>query len=175
MMQLLEHPQSFSEGARCLWLQARHKDGFEQQRRVVRISRDHEQFMRKLDELHQMAVPGERIYGCVDARNLQAAAKRFQHCMIDEGETFWPNLMRRWESALMHPTSRAGKLWLWDCDEPGDVEEVRACLPPEILPLVYEYPTRSGAHIITPTFDRRRASVRAFKCWNDNAMMLWGF
>jgi hypothetical protein len=128
-------------------------------------------------ELVELSRPGERIYSSLDARNIAKAAKHFKHAIIDDGdaETFWQALPSRWESALMQPTSRSDKFWLWDCDTQGDEYHVRNSLPPGEGKEVYAYPTKNGAHIITHPFDMRRVPPEAARLRQDNAMLLWGF
>ncbi|MGE3582866.1 MAG: hypothetical protein AB7J28_15800 [Hyphomonadaceae bacterium] len=94
--------------------------------------------------------------------------------MIDEdsGE-FFRRINARWESALMQPTARAGKAWLWDCDTPESYEQTIAALPLEVV--IYQYESVSGRHVITRPFDRRGLPPLVAGICKDNAMMLWAF
>lgn len=172
-MDLINHPDEYREGTRTLWLKSRRKDGHEDQRQISRITHSLDHHRRAMDELVSLARPNERIYGSLDARDLDKAARYFKHAIVDEGNDplFWRALHSRWESALMQPTSRSGKLWLWDCDVAGDEALVREAAQDTV---VYAYATVSGSHIITKPFDMRRVSPEAARLRQDNAMMLWG-
>ena len=175
-MMVLNHPDSFRDGVRFVFLSARPKDGVERPRMISRVSHGVESFNRVIDELTALARPGQRIYGSLDARELLTAAKHFKHAMIDEPEVeFFRRIRSRWESALMQPSARIGRLWLWDCDTPAEADAARGALPGEAH--VYTYDTKSGVHIITRPFDLRLVDAAAdvTRLRKDNAMMLWAF
>jgi len=181
-MHLIEHAYGFRQGTRVLFLKARWKDGVEEQRSIARITHDEDQHRAAVIELAAMARPGERIYGSVNARDVGKAAKYLKLAMIENDYAggdqleFYRRLSARWESALMQPSSRADKAWLWDCDEPGQYEAISAAFfeaMPQYSP--YRYETVNGLHLITQPFDMRKVPPELHKLRDDNAMMLWGF
>lgn len=174
-MELLDHPHEYRDGVRFLYLCGRKKDGAEP-RRISRVTHSYSAHVEAVAELAKLSVPGERIYGSLDPRNILTAAKHFQHAMIDDDpEVFFRHLRSRWDSAIMQPTARDAKLWLWDCDSPGDEYHVRNSLPPGAGVEQYAYPTKNGAHIITKPFDLRAVPPEVARLRQDNAMLLWGY
>lgn len=177
-MNLLNHSPAFQEGTRVLFLKGRYKDGIEKQRTITKITHDIAAHDRALRELRDMAAPNERIYGSAEARDLNAAAKHFKMAIVEADHggdpLFWERLERRWESALMQPTSRAAgaKLWLFDCDN-GEAPEIMRLLPAGTAS--YHYATKNGEHLITHGFDKRVLPPHLESIRNDNPLMLWGY
>lgn len=170
-MIILDHPEDFRTGTRVVILHARKKDGAAHSRTITRVTRSVTSHALTIAELAAIAEPGERIYGSADSRDVLKAARLFKHAMIDEDETeFFTHLSTRWASALMQRTARDGKLWLWDCDEAGDEDRVRAVVGSAE---VYSYRTVSGSHVLSSTFDLRAVPPEVARLRNDNAMMLW--
>ena len=50
-MHVIDHPRRYRTGTRVLFLKGRHKDGIQDERMVMRISHDEDQFNRALGEL----------------------------------------------------------------------------------------------------------------------------
>lgn len=176
-MILLTHSSSFQTGSRVLFLKGRYKDGIVKQRTVTRITHDIGAHDLALRELSAMAAPNERIYGSAEERDLRAAARHFKMQMVEAefggDPLFWEKLERRWESALMQPTSRIGaKLWLFDCDN-GEAPEIMRLLPEGTAS--YHYATKNGEHLITHGFDKRVLPPHLEKIRSDNPLMLWGY
>ncbi len=126
-MHIIRHPQTYMTGTRVLMLKARHKDGIEAERQVLRISHTREQFGHRLAELSELSRPGERIYAPASPRLMRAAIRLFKERQLAadydaDPEAFYRNIEGRWCSCLMDPRVQDGKLWLIDCDSEGDRE-----------------------------------------------------
>jgi len=177
---LISHSSSFQDGTRVLFLKGRYKDGIKKQRTITRITHNAEEHDTALRELSKLAEEGERIYGSAEPRCLKAAARYFKIAMIESDYVndykFWERIDRRWESALMQPTSRDPgypKFWLFDCDN-GEADELIRVIPAEQTPH-YRYSTKNGEHVLTQGFDKRVLPPHLEKIRNDNPLMLWGY
>ncbi len=180
-MQLLSHPERFKTGTRVLLLRSRPKDGLPHNHAEPAFAHDPQQFDAALARLVKSALPGARIYATAGDRDLDKAIRLFKERQLSadydaDRHDFYRHLDRRWETALMAPSSQAEKLWLFDCDTPEDA----AALTEELgrLDLAeppYRYATKSGTHMIARPFDRTRLSERAVSLLHTNPLMLWGY
>lgn len=188
---LIDHPHSFMQGWRVLFLKARHKDGFKTEREVARVSQNSIQFQEHLAELVQMAQPGERIYSPAAPRDFRRAQMIFKQNMLavdyqdrPNQEMWWREIEKRWISALMQPecvqrgegSMEKGhyKRWLIDCDDFMFYHECRVHLEDAGISY-YHYATRNGHHIITAPFNKAKIHGKLVEHTDTNPMMLWGF
>ena len=74
-MNIIEHPPSYMEGTRVLFLEGRHKDGVEEQRALLRVSHSVEEFGNTLCELVDLSRSGERIYASAGERSVSKAMR----------------------------------------------------------------------------------------------------
>ena len=181
-MKVIDHPERFRTGTRVLFLKARNKDGCTDQRTLMGISHDVEQFDRRLDELVAAVRPGERIYASAGPRSMSSAMRVFKERQLaadydGDPEAFYRSIKTSWASCLMAPRAQDGKVWLFDCDEPADAERVEAELAEhydrDVEP--YRYTTKSGAHIVVAPFNKARLSDGVRALIHDNPLMLWGY
>lgn len=184
----LQHPVEFTDGTRVLLLKARHKDGtVGKERAIQRATHSTAEFQAKLTELREMLRPGERIYSTVNPRCLKKAARMFGERMNDAlhdpepvKENFFQNLPNRWYSCLMKPeTALSGsRLWMWDCDTPEHHMLVRSFVLRSItdgkIDKFYEYPTKSGYHVIVTPYDRS-ITPKEIGYPEMNPLMLWSY
>lgn len=180
---IVAHPRSFMEGWRVLFLKARHKDGFQHERMIARVTSNALEFQEALVELAAMAQDGERIYAPAANREFSAAQRAFKQNMLDldyqpvvQQEGWYRDIETRWISALMQPKSarRDAKKWLTDCDDFEFYKAARIELMDLSIPY-YHYQTRNGWHLIMDPHDRSKMSGDFNKHTDTNPMMLWGF
>ena len=176
------HPEEFRSGTRVLLLVSRRKDGAAATQRITRVSHDPEQFGRRHAELATMAAPGDRIYASASARNLKRASRLFRQRQLDadydaEPMGFYRGLEGRWHSCLMSKEAQIDNLYLFDCDEPGDLDNVREQLhlhySRDMEP--YEYATKNGYHVVTQAFNFGEMKEQVQRLICRNAMMLWSY
>ena len=132
------------------------------------ISYDAESFdknIRKLKEQQDyLACPDIRLYGAMNYRNLDKAMKKFVHTIIDMNPIYFPRFFSRIQdnfvSALMNPTSKETKLWLFDVDLAEDYRSEES-----LNPLMtdaknngiverYRYPTPGGWHVVVEPYNK---------------------
>jgi hypothetical protein len=180
-MILIDHPDEFRTGSRVLMLTARHKDGHEHERKIMRVSHDADQYKRRLEFLMEIARPGERIYASAAARDIAKAMRVFrEHQLASEFDSdptdFYRRLDDRWVSALMSTRSVASKRWIFDADTTEQLEAITnevatRKFPPGTEP--YSYFTKSGGmHIVTHPFDRSKLSATVQKTLHADSMLL---
>lgn len=182
---IIEHPTSFMDGWRVLFLKARHKDGFQHERMISRVTNSVTTFQEALVELAALAQDGERIYAPASPRNFRAAQHIFKQNMLDldyqqepQQEGWYLDIKKRWVSALMQSRSATrngqGRHWLTDCDTHEHYRNFRLeCV--ELSIPYYTYQTRNGWHIITAPHDRSKMSAAFNEHTDTNPLMLWGF
>ena len=78
----IDHPDRFKAGTRVLMLAGRHKDGLEQQRKIIRVAHTSDEFDRVYADLSAMRAPHERIYGSAAARDMAKAIRRFKEAQL---------------------------------------------------------------------------------------------
>lgn len=181
-MHLIQHPNSYKDGARVLLLKGRHKDGRHEQQTIMRVTTSVEQFERRINELANMALAGERIYASAGARSLDSAIRLFKERQLAadydaDPHGFYLRLEDRWASALSNPRSQAEKVWLFDCDNRQEIEAVEAALEEHYdRPFEpYVYPSKSGWHTIVHPFNKGLLGDKVRKLLHENAIMLWGY
>lgn len=184
-MNLIDHPLSFYQGTRVMFLRGRNKDGVEHKRKVTRVSHSEQQFALNLEELWSMARDGERIYASAAPRNLPKAVRTLKERMLandyagNDQLEFYRKLESRWVSALMNPGCELDKVWMFDLDEEDDyweaiiVDIAQNC--GEGYTKHYSYRTKNGFHVITKPFNPKGLRPDTMNCLNRNPMMLWGY
>lgn len=178
---IIDHPKRYTKGLRVMFLKARHKDGFEQERTERAISHNTDEFERQFARLLSMHRPNERIYVSATPRSLEKARREFRRRQL-EGEydqdpmSFYRQLENQWYSALMAPTSQTNenKCWLFDADNLSLRGQVVYQLR-ELGIVPEEYKTKGGWHFITPPFDRSKLWGEVELSLDTNAMMLWAY
>lgn len=186
-MNLIKHIDAYVDGVRVLQLVYRNKDCGINDKPILRVTHNHEQFYKRLYELEKLAEPGARIYASAGARNLKRAAQVFEilqmnarHMGAAAEDQFYEKLNSRWVSALMQPECEVKpRTWLFDFDDDDPIRddlliELKAII--ENLELeMYAYKTKNGMHILTNAFDRNLMSQDLQTIWKQNALMLWGY
>lgn len=88
-------------------------------------------------------------------------------------EYFWKMLPSKWASALMQPGSRAGKLFMLDVDGEGDVTApALKWLEEHKVPIVKQYKTPNGWHIVTEPFNPMDFDVPNSEIKKDGLLLL---
>lgn len=185
----LNHPLEFQTGARVLLHVQRNKDGLGNKTLKRVATTGQEQFQEQLEKLRSVMEPGQRIYGSVDARNVDAAIRKFKESQLEFD--YHPTAVRRdyyfkldstWKSCLMSPSARATKLFLFDLDTPEERDEffeaynaLIAADPLANLQLKGYYATKNGWHVITTPFNITKLPVKLRACHQTNAVMLWSY
>ena len=186
-MNLIKHVDAYAESVRVLQLVYRNKDCSINDKPIMHVTHNREQFYKHLYELEKLAEPGARIYASAGARNLKRAAQVFEifqmnarHMGAAAEDQFYEKLNSRWVSALMQPECEVKpRAWLFDFDND---DPIRDDLLIELETLIkkleletYEYNTKNGMHVLTDTFDRNLMSKDLQSIWKQNALMLWGY
>jgi hypothetical protein len=182
---LLNHPDTFRDGVRVLFLKSRNKDNPTRNITLIRITNNVDQFNRMLLELDNLALPGERIYSAASPRDMTKAVRHFKEAQLaadydKEPLKFYANLEARWASSLMQPNCqiRDQKFWLFDCDTEEELASANKTLDQAAASTTldtYTYPSKSGVHILCRPFNTKLCSDLSRNCLKQNAMMLWGW
>lgn len=179
-MNLINHPDEFREGTRIVMKLLRGKDGglakpdHHAEKIVTRSSSEWDEAVLKFaDE----ASENERIYASADARDFNKALHLFKQRQLDADlyneeakQSFYIDVKNRFISCLAAPTSRATKLFLFDCDTNEEITAV-ANNPDVKANLIYWYMTKNGFHYVTRPFNATKVGVEK----KTNAMVLVGY
>lgn len=177
---VIPHQQGFKLGVRVLMLTARHKDGIKEERKVYRVSYDAPEFDREFKDLLEMMRPGERVYVSASGRCMSSAIRIFRERQLAneydaEPEAFYRSLGERWLRCLMDPYAQSERLFVFDCDQVGELNYIRSEIMKIYGGLPYVYETKSGMHIVTGAFDRTRLPDEVKSTLHTNAMILWAY
>lgn len=167
-----DHPHGqFKMGYRGILLLHRSKDGEKgnaQRNAIKKISSCPEEFdacVAELREIQRTSHPTHRLYSSVNVRIMDKAIREFKRRQLDidyEGDfikgEFYSDIKNRFFSCLMNPLSRGESRFLIDCDTP---EEYADALQIDKDLILYEYPTRSGMHLITKPFNPNSFNLKA--------------
>lgn len=167
---LTQLPDSFKVGVRCLLLLHRPKDGSSEtspqrhSKKIITQNKDEwEKGILKLRHLQQTAHPDHRIYASVNARNMKKGIHEFKrrqlHADYDNEENhlgFYLDIENRLFSSIMTPGCRNESYFLVDCDTNEEYEEAKNKLKDLI---VFDYPSRSGRHLITKPFNPNELKI----------------
>lgn len=180
---LTQIPREFKEGIRAILLLFRTKDGEEgnaQRKAIKKISRNADEWDKIVTEFADLKYGTEqyknhRIYSSVNPRNMTKAMHEFKLRQVsvdygteDELHWFYVDLQNRFFSCLMKPNCRAESNFLIDCDIEEEYEIALSLLPKEFI--LFDYPTRSGRHIICKPFNPNVIRLEVKK----DALMLIG-
>lgn len=178
----ISHPLEYQVGVRTLMLTGRHKDGVEHDRKLLRISYNDIEFQKQLGSLIEQLQPGERIYASAGRRDVNKAMRLFKERQLatdydPQPLKFYQRLETAWFAALMSPNSQEKKVWLFDCDSQedfvhvaNDLDEVSFKVP---LCNMYDYPTKTGFHIVINPFNKSLLTDRSRSMLHQNPYMLW--
>lgn len=180
----IDHPPSMKNGTRVLLRTHRNKDGvrgpFRSSRTVV--THNVREFDQEFAFLHKTALPNERIYVSASQRDVGKATRLFRERQLEaeydvDPLLFYKTLHNRWVSCLSAKTSTVAsdKMWLFDCDSPSELDEVRAEIDRLHASRVREYETKNGTHVLTRPFNRETLSETALACMDTNPMALWAY
>ena len=195
MTVLLEHPPEFKMGIRVLMRAARNKDNAVPRKTTMRVSYSINEFDDVVQNLLDDLRDGERIYGCVDARNFLNAQRAFEHEKTDADFSasseytlsFYKNLAPRWTGALMSKAARKTRLLMFDVDSPDElvlqqrIAQIEKCFsnpatsPSPINAVIHTYKTKNGFHILTNPFNYSALPSPIQEELHTNAMMLWAY
>lgn len=158
-------PEMFTGGIRGIVLLHRNKDGEDgnaQRKSIKRISTGKEEWkarVRELRDIQQRTHQLHRIYASVNSRDITKAIHEFKRRQLDieygnvwEHDSFYFDIENRFFSCLMNPNCRAQNNFLIDCDTQEEYEFAHLQLDNRI-PILMEYKTKNGYHIITPAFN----------------------
>lgn len=184
-LQIIYHPDSFSEGVRILMLTTRSKDGGRtnnpdrQPSNKKYVTRSSEEYYEKLDELIAEMNQSQRIYSTVDPRDTEKAIHKFKQNQLDadyyaekDKFGFYDDVYNRWISSLQQPTARASRLFLYDIDDdegdPITREEAVFLMEKGGINVLHSYNTKNGCHVITDPHDPKKIDIQHQK----NSMLL---
>ena len=152
-----------TSGYRMLMLIDRNKCGTDrnQKRSIRRISKNKEEFIEILQDFLDIKKDGERIYSCVNERDINKAIRIFKQNQLDADyydeenkNSFYLDIKNRWISSIMKPQSKKESWFLIDIDtkEKKEVYEVVSFLGKFTRNFI-KYETKNGYHIICPPFN----------------------
>lgn len=128
---------------------------------IKKISRNKEEFIEALEFLLKNKKEGERIYSCVNERDINKAIRIFKQNQLDADYyddeskySFYLDIKNRWISSMMKPQAKKTSYFLLDIDT-KDKEELadiknRLC---KISANYVRYETKNGYHFICPPFN----------------------
>lgn len=181
--------RDFTDGTRYLALLHRSKDGGprdEYHRRggfyITHSKQEYHDAVARLLTLQAVAEKPYRLYASVNARDIVKAEHAFKMAMLtcdfDAGENkefFWRRLDSKWAGALMQPGSRARNesFFLLDVDGEGDATApVLKWLGHRDIPVVKQYKTPNGWHIVTPPFNPTEFAIEGCEIKKDGLLLL---
>ena len=132
-----------------------------QKKCIRRISKNKEEFIEMLRYLLNNKKEGERIYSCVNERDINKAIRNFKQNQLDADyydeeskNSFYLDIKNRWISAMMKPQAKKTSYFLLDIDT-KDKESVESIVKyvGEISRNYIKYETKNGYHIICPPFN----------------------
>ena len=141
-----------------------------------------EDFNRTLSKVVMNCNPDQRIYASATPRNLRMSEHKFHQKLLENylgGEDhrfgFFKNVRNRVASAFGSPETQDRKLWLFDCDTEDEKrmveDELESAYDRDKAP--YWYPTKSGHHCITQTFNKTKLSQNCLSLMITNPQMIW--
>ena len=160
--------EDFMDGYRFIMLTARGKEGGKKSKpdRIAKrvISKNKEEFIKLYNDLLAIKKPDERIYSCVNKRDINKAIRLFKQRQLDadyydkESKTgFYLDIKNRWLGAMMCPQSRVETKFLIDVDniigDKSDISIVDKHLKDIKVKVLLKYRTKNGWHIITKPFN----------------------
>lgn len=152
-----------TSGYRMIMLINRHKKGKDRNpnKSIRKISKNKEEFIKILQEFLDIKKEGERIYSCVNERDINKAIRIFKQHQLDadyfDNESkysFYLDVKNRWVSALMRPQAKKESYFLLDIDikNKNEVDDIVKRLR-QITANFVKYQTENGYHIICPPFN----------------------
>ena len=151
------------DGYRMLMLIDRNKCGKDRNNKkcIRRISKDREEFIEILQEFLDIKKEGERIYSCVNERDINKAIRIFKQNQLDADyydevsrNSFYLDIKNRWISTLMRPQAKKTSYFLLDIDtkDKTELDDVKKMLC-KISSDYIRYETKNGYHFICPPFN----------------------
>ena len=152
-----------TSGYRMLMLIDRSKNGKDRnpKKSVRKISKNRKEFVEILQEFLDIKKEGERIYSCVNERDINKAIRIFKQNQLDADYydeesrySFYLDIKNRWISAIMRPQAKKESYFLLDIDtkDKKEVDEIKTRLC-KISSNFIKYETKNGYHIICPPFN----------------------
>ncbi len=152
-----------TSGYRMLMLIDRSKCGTDRNKNksIRKISKNKEEFLEILQEFLDLKKDGERIYSCVNERDINKAIRIFKQNQLDADyydeesrNSFYLDIKSRWISAIMRPQAKKESSFLLDIDTKDKIElediKKRLC---KISSNYVRYETKNGYHFICPPFN----------------------
>ncbi len=152
---------NITSGYRMMMLIDRTKGGNERNRSIRKISKNKEEFVKNLEFFLNLKKPQERIYSCVNERDINKAIKIFKQSQLDADyydeesrNSFYLDIKNRWISSLMKPQARKRNSFLIDIDTKDKIEVDRIIYDlGKITKNYIKYETKNGWHIICSPFN----------------------
>ena len=159
-------PKKFKEGVRVLLLLRRNKEGGPSdncdRKAIKRISKSIDEFDALYSELKEKKNEGERIYSCVNARNIKKAITDFRKMQLEaenwdeeSRNKLYIDSKNRFISKLMKPKNRNENYFLIDCDNNQEKETAVQQIEDNDIEIIYEYETKSegGYHFVVMPYN----------------------
>lgn len=179
---------AFTHGVRYVALLHRSKDGGHQGSEYHRrggfyITHGPEEYLSAVARLLTLGAVAEkpyRLYASVNARNIVKGERAFKMAMLEcdfaggeNKEFFWNRLESKWVSALMQPGARDESFFLLDVDGEGDATApVLRWLGAREIPVVKQYKTPNGWHIVTRPFNPTDFAIEGCEIKKDGLLLL---
>ena len=152
-----------TSGYRMLMLIDRNKCGTDRNTKkcIRRISTNKEEFIEILSEFLEIKKDSERIYSCVNERDINKAIRIFKQHQLDaeyydevSKNSFYLDIKNRWISAIMKPQAKKTSYFLLDIDtkDKEEVADIKARLC-KISANYIRYEIKNGYHFVCPPFD----------------------
>lgn len=186
-MILIDHSAfDAKSGARVIFLKGRHKDielpgGKRKLRTITKVSHSPEEWDECVQELVDLAQPGERIYASAAPRHMKKAIREFKERQLaseydPDSELFYRSILDRWASCLMSTKAQEKKLWLIDIDTTDDAWAFEMSFD-FLSPLIeHDYETKNGRHVLVLPFNKAKLpSQDLLTKIHDNPLILVGY
>lgn len=152
-----------TSGYRMVMLIDRNNSGRDrnQKKCLRKISKNKEEFIEILSEFLEIKKDNERIYSCLNERDIHKAIRIFKQNQLDaeyydeiSKNSFYLDIKNRWISAMMKPQSTKTSYFLLDIDTKNkdEVDDVKKRLC-KISANYIRYETKNGYHFVCPPFD----------------------
>lgn len=152
-----------TSGYRMLMLIDRSKCGKDrnQKKCIRKISKNKEEFLKILQDFLEIKKEGERIYSCVNERDINKAIRIFKQNQLDADYydeesrySFYLDVKNRWISSIMRPQAKKTSYFLLDIDtkDKKEVDDIKTRLC-KISSNFIKYETKNGYHIICSPFN----------------------
>lgn len=185
--------EKFTDGYRVLFLIHRNKEGGDANNSKVKkiVSRNRQDFFNALYELVCEMEDSEltlRIYSSLNDRDFKKAVHQFKieqleadYCEGEKIENFYLDAKNGFISALMMQGSRASNYFMFDIDTVDGIDNHGKFLNAlyevtgEDDPIIMQYRTKNGWHVITKPFNHTKIKMPQNCEWKKDGLLLLAY